>query len=77
MNYLMIYTWYIMLALYLFFCTVLDILYLNKQRLWAVEELNRRSREKEILIDKLEQLEAEKQSLDVKGATKLRLKEYF
>lgn len=66
-----------MLALYLFFCTVLDILYLNKQRLWAVEELNRRSREKEILIDKLEQLEAEKQSLDVKGATKLRLKKYF
>ncbi|XP_044470745.1 probable starch synthase 4, chloroplastic/amyloplastic isoform X2 [Mangifera indica] len=43
-----------------------NILYLNKQRLWAVEELNRRSREKEILIDKLEQLEAEKQSLDVK-----------
>ncbi|XP_031263716.1 probable starch synthase 4, chloroplastic/amyloplastic isoform X2 [Pistacia vera] len=43
-----------------------NILYLNKQRLWAVEELNRTNREKELLLDKIDQLEAEKQSLEVK-----------
>lgn len=57
----------------IFFHAVLDILYLNKQRLWAVEELNRTNREKKILLGKIDQLEAEKQSLDVKGATKLKL----
>ena len=32
-----------------------DILYLNKQRLLAVEELNKANQEKELLLDKIEQ----------------------
>ncbi|XVE86920.1 hypothetical protein DITRI_Ditri18aG0074200 [Diplodiscus trichospermus] len=36
-----------------------NILYLNKQRLKAVEELNEAKREKELLVDKIEQLEKE------------------
>lgn len=38
-----------------------DILYLNKQRLVAVEELNKTNREKQSLLNKIEKLEAEKQ----------------
>lgn len=37
---------------------VLDILYLNKLRLLAVEELNKANREKQLLLDKIQQLEA-------------------
>jgi hypothetical protein len=37
---------------------VLDILYLNKLRLVAVEELNKANREKQLLLDKIQQLEA-------------------
>ncbi|EOX91830.1 UDP-Glycosyltransferase superfamily protein [Theobroma cacao] len=36
-----------------------NILYLNKQRLKAVEELNKANREKQLLVDKIEQLEKE------------------
>ncbi|XP_021273831.1 probable starch synthase 4, chloroplastic/amyloplastic isoform X1 [Herrania umbratica] len=36
-----------------------NILYLNKQRLKAVEELNEANREKQLLVDKIEQLEKE------------------
>ena len=45
----------------------LDIIYLNKQRLKAVEELNRMSEENRLLRDHIEQLEAEKQSRFGKG----------
>lgn len=44
-----------------------DILYLNKQRLLAVEELNKANRENELLLDRIKQLEAEKQSSTGKG----------
>ena len=39
-----------------------NILYLNKQRLVAVEELNKANREKQLLLDRIERLEAEKQA---------------
>lgn len=39
-----------------------NILYLNKQRLMAVEALNKANREKQLLLDRIEQLEAEKQA---------------
>ncbi|XP_050205429.1 probable starch synthase 4, chloroplastic/amyloplastic [Mercurialis annua] len=42
-----------------------NILYLNKQRLLAVGELSNANREKELLLDKIEQLEAEKQAADI------------
>lgn len=45
----------------------LDILYLNKQRQKALEELNRTNREKELLLEKIELLEAKKQGGFVKG----------
>lgn len=44
-----------------------DILYLNKQRLQAVEELNRTNREKQLLLDKIAQLKVERQSSSGKG----------
>lgn len=50
-----------------------DILYLNKQRLAAVEELNKTNREKQLLLDKIEQLEVEKQALMGKGGSILNL----
>lgn len=37
-----------------------DILYLNKQRLAAIEELNKANREKQLLLNRIEKLEAEK-----------------
>ena len=37
---------------------VLDILYLNKLRLVAVEELDKANREKQLLLDKIKQSEA-------------------
>ncbi|CAK7339678.1 unnamed protein product [Dovyalis caffra] len=37
-----------------------NILYLNKQRLLAVEELNKANREKQLLLDRIQQLEAVK-----------------
>ncbi|XP_010254668.1 PREDICTED: probable starch synthase 4, chloroplastic/amyloplastic isoform X2 [Nelumbo nucifera] len=39
-----------------------NILYLNKQRLMAMEELNKTQREKQILIDRIEKLELGKQA---------------
>ncbi|XP_058010378.1 probable starch synthase 4, chloroplastic/amyloplastic isoform X6 [Hevea brasiliensis] len=39
-----------------------NILYLNNQRLLAVEELNRANQEKQLLLDRIEQLEAEKRA---------------
>ncbi|GMN34133.1 hypothetical protein TIFTF001_004518 [Ficus carica] len=39
-----------------------NILYLNKQRLKAVEKLNRKNEENRFLLDKIEQLEAENQA---------------
>ncbi|KAJ4714627.1 Starch synthase, chloroplastic/amyloplastic [Melia azedarach] len=39
-----------------------NILYLNKQRLLAIEELNEANSEKQFLLGKIEQLEAEKQA---------------
>lgn len=44
-----------------------DILYLNKQRIMAVEELNNTNSEKQQLLERIEQLEAEKQSYTGKG----------
>lgn len=39
-----------------------NILYLNKERLMAVEELNKANREKELLVARIKHLEAEKQA---------------
>ncbi|XP_065875625.1 probable starch synthase 4, chloroplastic/amyloplastic isoform X2 [Euphorbia lathyris] len=39
-----------------------NIIYLNKQRLLAVEELQKANQEKEFLLDRIEQLEGEKQA---------------
>ncbi|KAJ7953465.1 Starch synthase, chloroplastic/amyloplastic [Quillaja saponaria] len=39
-----------------------NILYLNKQRLLAVEELSKSNREKQLLLNKIKKLEAEKQA---------------
>ena len=39
-----------------------NILYLNKQRLVAVEELDKENREKQLLLDRIERLEVEKQA---------------
>ncbi|KAF4349892.1 hypothetical protein F8388_005123 [Cannabis sativa] len=43
-----------------------NILYLNKQRLKAMRELDRTNKEKQLLLDKIEQLELERQSGAVK-----------
>lgn len=43
-----------------FFLFYADILYLNNQRLGAIEELNKTKREKQFLFDKIKKLEAEK-----------------
>lgn len=40
-----------------------NILYLNKQRLMALEELNKTKREKQLLVDKIEQLEVKTQAI--------------
>ncbi|XP_077219550.1 UDP-Glycosyltransferase superfamily protein [Tasmannia lanceolata] len=45
-----------------------NILYLNKQRLMAVEELNKIQSEKQMLLARIEQLEGEKQANVVKGS---------
>ncbi|KAH9712533.1 glyco-transf 5 domain-containing protein [Citrus sinensis] len=50
-----------------------NILYLNKQRLDAVEELNKTNREKQLLLEKIEQLEVEKQAGLGKGGSILNL----
>ena len=52
---------------------VLDILYLNKQRLKAVKELNEANREKQLLVDKIEQLEKENRRAGGKGDSTLNL----
>lgn len=44
-----------------------DILYLNKQRLAAIEELNKANREKQSLLKRIEKLEAEKNAVAGKG----------
>lgn len=49
-----------------------DILYLNKQRLVAVEELNKANGEKQLLLDRIERLEAEKQAGVGKGNSGLK-----
>jgi hypothetical protein len=41
-------------------CFHADILYLNNQRLGAIEELNKTKKEKQSLLDKIKKLEAEK-----------------
>ena len=48
-------------------CVCLDILYLNKQRLAAVEELEKLKNEKVELLERLNQLEAESQIVIKKG----------
>lgn len=48
-----------------------DILFLNKQRLKAVEELNKTNRERELLLEKIDVLEAEKQAGFRKGDSNL------
>lgn len=50
-----------------------DILYLNKQRLLAIEELNEANSEKQFLLGKIEQLEAEKQAGLGQGGSTLNL----
>lgn len=44
-----------------------DILYLDKQRVLAIEELNKAISEKNLLLEKIKELELEKQALDRKG----------
>lgn len=44
-----------------------DILYLNKQRLLAMEELERVKNERNSLLDRIEQLEMKKQATAKKG----------
>lgn len=44
----------------IFFLFYADILYLNNQRLGAIEELNKTNKEKQFLFDKIRKLEAEK-----------------
>lgn len=43
----------------------IDILHLNQHRLKAVEDLNKTNSEKQLLVDKIEQLELEKQQASV------------
>ncbi|XP_042508713.1 probable starch synthase 4, chloroplastic/amyloplastic isoform X1 [Macadamia integrifolia] len=45
-----------------------NIIYLNKQRLAAVEELNKAQKEKRVLMDRIEQLELGTQATIAKGA---------
>ena len=45
----------------IFFLFYADILYLNNQRLGAIEELNKTNKEKQFLFDKIRKLEAEKE----------------
>lgn len=53
---------------------LLDILYLNKQRLTAMEELKKVQEERDLLLEKIEQLEAQKQTGVLKcGSRILRL----
>lgn len=61
------------ITFYLFLILFSDILYLNKQRLDAVEELNKTNREKQLLLEKIEQLEVEKQAGIGKGGSILNL----
>lgn len=61
------------ITFYLFLILFSDILYLNKQRLDAVEELNKTNREKQLLLEKIEQLEVEKQAGLGKGGSILNL----
>ncbi|XP_021632907.1 probable starch synthase 4, chloroplastic/amyloplastic isoform X2 [Manihot esculenta] len=49
-----------------------NILYLNNQRLLAVEELKKANQEKQLLLDRIEQLEAEKQAGFGKESSNLR-----
>ncbi|KAK3211075.1 hypothetical protein Dsin_015781 [Dipteronia sinensis] len=46
-----------------------NILYLNRQRLRAVEELNKANQEKQLLLDKIQQFEAENHGGSGKGAS--------
>lgn len=50
-------------------CLLSDILYLNKQRIRALEELDRANREKQLLLDQIEQLEVKKQAGGGRGTT--------
>lgn len=50
-----------------FLMTYLDILYLNKQRLLAIEELNKAQRENNLLLARIEQLEAGEKASSRKG----------
>lgn len=47
--------------------TCLDILYLNKQRLLAIEELNKTQKENHLLLARIEQLEGVKQHSAIQG----------
>lgn len=47
--------------------TCLDILYLNKQRLLAIEELNKTQKENHLLLARIEQLEGVKQNSAIQG----------
>lgn len=47
--------------------TYLDILYLNKQRLLAIVELNKAQKENNLLLAKIEQLEAGEKASSIKG----------
>lgn len=44
-----------------------DILYLNNQRLVAIEELNKTNKENQLLLNKIKKLEVEKQADAGKG----------
>lgn len=48
-------------------CVCLDILYLNKQRLAAFEELEKLKNEKDELLERINQLEEESQIVIKKG----------
>lgn len=60
-----------------FFLLLPDILYLNKQRLVAIEELNKTNGEKQLLLNKIKKLEAEKQAGAGKGDRSWHVLLYF
>jgi hypothetical protein len=46
-------------------CSPADMLYLNKQRLIAIEELQKAERDRELLLTKVSQLESEVQASEM------------
>lgn len=58
---------FLLVSSFLLLNGISDILFLNKQRLKAVEELNKTNKERELLLEKIDLLESEKQASSRKG----------